>query len=226
MNTVGEKFDLEAEEYDSRYVTKADIAEDDLVAKLLVRENISMTRIVDMGCGTGKLLDLIVVDDYTGIDVSGGMLSVARRKFPDRRFLSDRMTNTLLMGNVYDSVVSLYGSPSYDSFTAIVREAHRLLKPGGKVFLMPYAPGRKNVPRPPQAADEARYVRTNDAFLALKDKFTKISIQGLGVPWVHGNDRIPLTALKHLLKTEMDYADPDKSVFLVCVAQKGRKQCT
>jgi len=225
VNRIGEIFDREADLYDARYDTHADMAEDQLTAKRLVNFY-SQGKLVDLGCGTGKLIELLGVDteDYVGLDVSGGMIRVARSKYPLHTFHTDDITRSLLMGESYDYAVSLYGSPSYSPFRDVVREAHRLLRPGGKVLMMPYAPGRKNAPRPPQAPHAARYIRAAEAREVLKEeRFVRITCHGVGVPWAHASDRdLPLPALQVLLETEANHGIADDGCFLLLIAEKRR----
>lgn len=49
--------------------------------------------IIDIGCGTGYLLDIldIATDRYVGIDISGGMIEEARRKHPHHQFVKGDM---------------------------------------------------------------------------------------------------------------------------------------
>ena len=50
------------------------------------------TELLEVGCGTGKVYEQLVPrllpdERYTGVDVSASMLEIARRKFPQGRFL-------------------------------------------------------------------------------------------------------------------------------------------
>ena len=102
--------------------------------------------ILDIGCGTGTLVDFrfrdINPERYTGVDPSRGMLGVFADKHPEFR---DCLVRTRFEdywpkpGQKFDLVVALCGAPSYigapDFLSAKVRW---LLKPGGTAILMYY----------------------------------------------------------------------------------------
>ena len=102
--------------------------------------------ILDIGCGTGTLVDFRFADmdpeRYAGIDPSRGMLGVFADKHPEFR---DRLVRTPFEdywpkpGRKFDLVLALCGVPSYigepDFLSAKVRW---LLKPGGTAVLMYY----------------------------------------------------------------------------------------
>ena len=55
----------------------------DFAAKL------SGKKVLDIGCGTGRFVPLFVDEglEYTGMDISTGMIDVAQEHFPDQRFV-------------------------------------------------------------------------------------------------------------------------------------------
>ncbi|HEU4988860.1 MAG TPA: class I SAM-dependent methyltransferase [Gemmatimonadaceae bacterium] len=96
--------------------------------------------VIDLGCGTGLLLDLLRVapDHYYGIDISEGMLARARQKHPAHRFLAGDIEAPIrgIADGRADLVVSLFGSISYCGLEAARDRVMRLLAPGGRFFLM------------------------------------------------------------------------------------------
>ncbi|MDE0716474.1 MAG: class I SAM-dependent methyltransferase [Rhodospirillaceae bacterium] len=102
------------------------------------------TEILDIGCGTGSLVDFrfrdIHPERYVGIDPSRGMLGVFADKHPEFR---SRLIRTLFedywpkLGQRFDLVVALFGVPSHigepDFLSAKVQW---LLKAGGNAVLM------------------------------------------------------------------------------------------
>jgi ubiquinone/menaquinone biosynthesis C-methylase UbiE len=93
------------------------------------------SRVLDLGCGTGVLTKALAAMGYdvTGVDISTAMLACIQPESP-----GDRMT--LVEGNVYDlpfdagsfdGVTTRWVIPHFRDWPIIVREAARVLKPGG-----------------------------------------------------------------------------------------------
>ena len=102
------------------------------------------TDILDIGCGTGSLVDFrfrdIRSEHYTGIDPSRGMLGVFGDRHPEFR---NRLIRTPFEdywpkpGQKFDPVVALFGVPSHIGEPDLLSgKVQWLLKPGGSVVLM------------------------------------------------------------------------------------------
>ena len=102
------------------------------------------TEILDVGCGTGSLVDFrfrdIDRERYVGIDPSRGMLGVFGDKHPEFR---DRLIRTPFEdywpkpGQKFDLVVALFGVPSHVRGPGLLSgKIQWLLNPGGTVVLM------------------------------------------------------------------------------------------
>lgn len=71
------------------------------VCPKFVRESFSL---LDVGCGFGSFLELVSNDvDYSGIDLVPEFIREARRRYPERRFLSGDVSE--LRGRKYDVVI-------------------------------------------------------------------------------------------------------------------------
>ncbi len=103
--------------------------------------------LVDLGTGTGRVLEVFAprVRHGIGIDASHEMLTVARAKLHDRG-----ITNCdVRRGNVYDvplppacaDVVTVHQVLHFlDDPAAVIAEAARLLRPGGRLLVVDFAP--------------------------------------------------------------------------------------
>ena len=102
------------------------------------------TEILDIGCGTGCLVDFrfrdIVPERYVGIDPSRGMLGVFADKHPEFR---ERLIRTSFEdywpkpGQTFDLVVALFGVPSHIGEPDLLSgKVQWLLNPGGTAILM------------------------------------------------------------------------------------------
>jgi ubiquinone/menaquinone biosynthesis C-methylase UbiE len=103
-----------------------------------VAEGIAQT-VVDAGCGTGRMTRLLASQglDVSGIDVSAGMISVARRTYPEVSFevagLADLPYADMQLGGVF-AWYSIIHSPLTD-LPGIFAEFYRVLAPGGYALL-------------------------------------------------------------------------------------------
>lgn len=95
---------------------------------------------LDLGCGTGEMLKLILQEDthkeLCGIDLSEKMLAVAKSKLPEQvKLILGDSESLPFSDNAFDVV---YCNDSFHHYTApqnVLREVYRVLKPGG-TFLM------------------------------------------------------------------------------------------
>ena len=114
-------------------------------------------KILDVGCGNGKDCKYISEKGYeiNGIDLSKGMLAIAKEKVPDVRFEIMDIANITYPENSYDGIISncsLFHIPS-EELPRTLESFVRVLKPNGKLLLIlqeglgetmieePYRPG-------------------------------------------------------------------------------------
>ena len=97
-------------------------------------------RIVDFGCGNGRLLELIKapVTDYLGLDISEKLLDQARIKYPTYKFthIENESSLPLSTGEI-DCVYTIAVFHHLNAVMALnaLNEIKRVLKPGGKIIL-------------------------------------------------------------------------------------------
>ena len=223
-------YDQAAWVYDNTFTRRLDRAEDEYVGRLLLDGYLSGD-VLDVGCGTGLLLDLCSVDPerYRGVDLSPVMVRVAKRKHPDHRFSAANMEDMSAIPRArFDSVVNLFGSFSHSMApSATLSETWRVLRPGGRFFLM--ALGKRYETRRSYIMREQEDVPTlfwDAASLhdALVELFDDVKVQGMsslmdGMPgWLpqwffHAWVRLEMKTIGRLA--------PDACYFLIATATKG-----
>lgn len=139
---VGQAYDRRAEGYDNYHVDTKSLAENRYVSQRLSAILNPETRVFDIGCGTGLLLDLIKIhpDQYIGLDISEGMLNHARKKYPNHKFYQGNAEDLGDRFGPQDLVISLFGSPSYCDAHKLSESIRNLTKGTGKYFLMYCSP--------------------------------------------------------------------------------------
>lgn len=230
--TVAEAYDRFAAQYDVIYSGKVVEAEN-----RAIRERLGgiADPVLDVGCGTGLLVDLIRPDpeSYIGIDISEGMLQHARRKYSgylfarrdmnEIRSILQRVPKQLTVP-VFSTVVSLFGAYSYaDDPEDVAQQIHKVLHPGGRLFLM--ACGHPHRDRPsaienvmPEAAP-TRYYTARDLY-QLFGMFNEVSVSGFTSPLTDRMPSFSVSVLSTLINLESLFVSPDKSYYLIVDATK------
>lgn len=96
-------------------------------------------KMLDLGCGFGRDSSLFVPAgyDYTGIDLSDGMLVEANKKFPQTKFIKMDLCNLNFENNTFDGIWSFaaYLHIPKDEINQALSEANRVLKKDGIGFI-------------------------------------------------------------------------------------------
>lgn len=130
----------------------------------------SGARILDIGCGTGTILDYLPGDvDYVGYDLNPRYIEDARRRYSGRgRFFCARVEEAPEEPGGFDLVLAAAILHHLDDSAAdrLIASAHRHLGPGGSlVTLDPVRhPGQSPVARLLVALDRGRRVRTPEGY--------------------------------------------------------------
>lgn len=104
-------------------------------------------RVLDLGCGPCNLVEYLALayrQSITGVDISGN-------KFPHRRHLPDGSRFHCLRKDAahlnfvkeqsIDAVVSMYALHEMIHPDAVLKEIHRILRPGGEVLIVDFPRG-------------------------------------------------------------------------------------
>jgi SAM-dependent methyltransferase len=106
-----------------------------LLDEFLLMTGVSRARVLDIGCGSGRDTDYLEQKGavVVGIDVSSGMLRLARRRVSSRGLCLMEMRNLGFSGGSFDGIWAngcIYHIPKTE-FIRILYEAGRVLKPSG-----------------------------------------------------------------------------------------------
>jgi ubiquinone/menaquinone biosynthesis C-methylase UbiE len=102
------------------------------------------TAVLDLGCGHGRIANRLAQRGATiaGLDRSASFLEVARADARERRvdpeFVAGDMRELPWPAETFDAVVSWFSSFGYfddDDNRRVLREAHRVLRPGGRLLI-------------------------------------------------------------------------------------------
>jgi SAM-dependent methyltransferase len=154
MQTIIDYYDKLAKDYDSNrfensYGRYVDRMEREILHTWLCE--ISPYKVLDVGCGTGRLLDFAM----TGMDPSQEMLKLAAVKFPDRRLISVGLPHiTALVDATFDAVICFHVLMHLDQITVekSFQAIRQMVKVGGHlIFDIPSQDRRAMFQRNPGA---------------------------------------------------------------------------
>lgn len=144
-NNIQEYYNELAPKYDvnrfgnsyGQYIHQQEIR---ILQKIL--KNTASERILDIGCGTGRLTDFA---NY-GLDISAAMIEEAKTKFPNKQFSVESAIKTDFEDVFFDKLFSFHVIMHQDKNNTkrILDEAHRILKKEGQfIFDFPSLKRRK-----------------------------------------------------------------------------------
>jgi len=139
-----EAYDIWAGGYDCQPGNLMLYLDEEIFSGLLAITEVKGKTIIDVGCGTGRhwpqLLDQGPAE-LVGYDVSGGMLSQLKKKFP---FADTRLATDNRLQDIKDATIDLVISTLTLAHIRNMEEAFeawsRILRPGGELILTDYHP--------------------------------------------------------------------------------------
>ncbi len=134
LQEVKENYNLIAKDYArTREFISADVKE--IVGRYAVKQG----RILDSGCGNGRLFELLDAPEreYVGLDASEELLRIARQNYPKGNFVAGDALNLTFADNSFDQIFSVSVLHHFPGETRqkYLQECLRALKPGGSLVL-------------------------------------------------------------------------------------------
>lgn len=231
-------YDVLAPTYDNAFTSPIALAENTIVRREL-RSFLSQDRpgdlkpfVLDLACGTGYFLEQCPLPawEYIGIDISAGMLAQARRKFPINTFFEGDMQDLSRFDReTFSHVTSLFCGLSYvPNQIQALQECWRVLRPGGRLFLMVYGPSYRERPSYILNRHGLTVPLSLHSALAWRQMVRSIGFQQVEVQGFHAHvERLlssaPLRVLAAALWTEMHTIgkhNPDACYFHLIYATK------
>ncbi|GAB3781444.1 hypothetical protein GCM10028818_35550 [Spirosoma horti] len=129
--------------YKTTEITSAEIASDNPVHQRLLFPYVEAAAIVsgkvlEIGCGWGRGLELLTkaADHYTGIDKNEELIAGLSAEYPNSTFIAANIPPLRsLPDNTFDYIVTFQVIEHIENDDVFIKEAHRVLKPGGKLLL-------------------------------------------------------------------------------------------
>jgi ubiquinone/menaquinone biosynthesis C-methylase UbiE len=110
--------------------------------------------VLDLGCGTGRLLERLATDfphlQGTGLDLSSKMLQVARlsnRNHPRLIFIEGKAEALPFGDNQFDAVFNSISFLHYQEPKQVLQEVARVLSPGGHFYLVDITTKKEKEPQ-------------------------------------------------------------------------------
>jgi SAM-dependent methyltransferase len=100
------------------------------------------TRLLDVGCGAGRALQLAADRgaQVTGLDAAPGLLEYARRRAPGATLIQGELQTLPFEDGAFDAVSGFNSFQFAADPVAALREARRVTAPGGRVLALVWSP--------------------------------------------------------------------------------------
>jgi cyclopropane fatty-acyl-phospholipid synthase-like methyltransferase len=146
--------------------------------RVLVRDYIcpkAGDRILDIGCGPGMMAPYLPDSEYVGFDASPKYIDRAKRRFPQMRFVCQRVSQySLVERDHFDVVLALGVLHHLDDTEAetLFKIAHDAMKPGGRLVTIDgvWTDNQSPVAKYLLSRDRGRFVRSEEGYRKLASK--------------------------------------------------------
>lgn len=139
-NRRKEYFGNYAADWDKNFTAEDLQVLSDLIAEFGLKPG---DRVVDLGCGTGVLFDILrreigISGLVVGIDFSLAMVRKAHQNFPFRNCpaVNAEAENLPLKDANFDMVISFASFPHFSNHPRVVREISRVLRKGSRLYIL------------------------------------------------------------------------------------------
>lgn len=152
MKQLKEIYDGWSVDYDKNYKENpAAMAEKPYILKLLKPNK--KDKVLDIGCGTGIWMNKLAPDvkSVLGVDVSKGMLEIAKQKTAKHKnveLIYSKFPTSKLKGKKFDKILSSLVLNHIRDIDGFFREVNKLLKKGGRIVFSDFAGGISKVEDP------------------------------------------------------------------------------
>lgn len=137
------EFTKAAKVYETDHAGIYEMCKDDYPPMLAELEIDPFDNVLDVGCGTGPVIELLAKKypkkHFVGLDITPAMIEVAQSKrLSNADFLVGDAENLPFGDESFDAVLCSNSFHHYPNPGAFLREAYRVLRPSGKLILRDY----------------------------------------------------------------------------------------
>lgn len=163
LRVISDAFDTRAPHYDESAMHRGVAA---AVADFVALDDVS--RVVDVATGTGLVLRALsgraTSMDLIGVDISPGMLSVAREALPAAGWIEADAATLPLADSSIDLLTCVTALHIIPSVAQAAAEWRRVLQPRGRLVTATFAGPVPDAPAAPHGASPAPYQRDHEPY--------------------------------------------------------------